>query len=78
MGGGTGPADPETVVSRGQTSIFYRVFSIAGALILQAITPALKNRSGHLDTVQEILTKEKFDEFDESFVLSIFNSSNFY
>ena len=27
---------------------------------------------------QEILTKEKFDEFDESFVSSIFNSSNFY
>ena len=27
---------------------------------------------------QEILTKQKFDEFDESFVSSIFNSSNFY
>ena len=27
---------------------------------------------------QEILTKEKVDEFDESFVSSIFNSSNFY
>ena len=27
---------------------------------------------------QEILMKGKFDEFDESFVSSIFNSSNFY
>ena len=27
---------------------------------------------------QEILKKGKLDEFDESFVSSIFNSSNFY